>query len=104
MSQEKKGFRDFAGQVMGGNIAGAASVLEELLGLDHPAATRAAEFFTHGMSKAGNAFLGTAMGLRGAVEAGDHGEIRRILGACFGLEGEPLERAAALTRSDAGRY
>ena len=77
-------FRDFAGAIMGGNIAGAAGVLETLLGLPNDQATRASEHFRTRMSDP--AFMPKAMGLRAAVTSGTDAEIDALLADCFGLD------------------
>jgi hypothetical protein len=77
-------FRDFAGNVMRGDAAAAASVLESLLGLAPGPALAATEHFRGRMSDP--AFMPKAMGLRNAVTSGTDGEIAALLGDCFGLD------------------
>ena len=90
-------FRDFAGAVMEGNSNRAAEVLQQLLGLDAPAATAAASHFQKSM--AGDpAFMGKAMGLRAAVTGGSDQDIGALLGDCFGLTGASKEAAVAALR------
>lgn len=91
-------FRDFAGAVMRKDTAAAARVLEELLRLDAASATAAATHFDGQMAQAGPAFMMKAMGLRTAVTSGTDGEMRALLGECFGLEGEPATRAVEALR------
>ncbi len=90
-------FRDFAGAVMGGDTARAAEVLEQLLGLERPAAVQAAAHFQAAMS-ADPAFMGKAMGLRTAVTGGSDDDIAALLGDCFGLSGAALPSAVAMLR------
>jgi hypothetical protein len=85
-------FRDFAGAVMKGDAAAAASVLEELLGLPNAQATAATAHFRARM--ADPVFMPKAMGLRTAVTSGSDDEIGALLGDCFGLDG--ADRATAL--------
>ena len=79
-------FRDFAGAIMQGNVPGAASVLETLLGLDSASATAGAQHFHAQSQSAGPAFMGKAMGLRTAVASGDEAAISALLRDCFGLD------------------
>ncbi len=88
-------FRDFAAAVMKNDPDGAARVLRALLALDDAEAAAATAHFQRAMASGGPAFMGQAMGLRGAVASGDAVEIRRLLIACFGLEEPALARAAA---------
>src|SRR4051794_4833501 len=90
-------FRDFAGAIMGGNTERAAEVLEELLGLDKPAATGAAAHFLKSMA-ADPAFMGKAMGLRAAVTGGTDQDVGALLGDCFGLQGDAVAPAVAALR------
>ena len=62
---------------MGGNKAGAAEVLEQLLGLDGPSALAAATHFQQSMT-ADPAFMSKAMGLRAAVTGGSDQEIAAL--------------------------
>lgn len=77
-------FRDFAGNLMRGDAAAAAKVLEELLGLSAEQATAATQHFAARMKEP--AFLPKAMGLRGAVQGGSDVEIAELLGDCFALD------------------
>ncbi len=77
-------FRDFAGNIMRGDAAAAASVLETLLGLPAAQASAATEHFRSRM--ADPSFMPKAMGLRNAVTSGSDGEIAALLGDCFGLD------------------
>jgi hypothetical protein len=90
-------FRDFAGAIMGGDVARAAEVLEQLLGLDDAAATAAATHFQSSMS-ADPAFISKAMGLRTAVTGGTDQEIGALLGDCFGLRDTAVASAVATLR------
>lgn len=92
-------FRDFAGAVMQGNAAAAASVLETLLALSPDAATKATEHFRSRMSDP--VFMPKAMGLRTAVTSGTDAQISELLADCFGLD--DAERASAITALR-GRY
>ncbi|HSD91356.1 MAG TPA: hypothetical protein VLB44_27720 [Kofleriaceae bacterium] len=86
-------FRDFAGAVMQGNAAAAASVLETLLALSPDAAMKATEHFRGRMSDP--AFMPKAMGLRTAVTSGTDAQIGDLLVDCFGLD--DTARASAIT-------
>ena len=88
-------FRDFAGAVMQGNVDGASTVLEQLLGLAAPEARAAAEHFHAQATTQGPAFMGKAMGLRGALAGGSDAEIRALVRDCFGLADAPLATAVA---------
>jgi hypothetical protein len=90
-------FRDFAGAIMGGNTAGAAEVLQQLLGLDAASATAAATHFQQSMT-ADPAFMSKAMGLRNAVTGGSDQDIAGLLGDCFGLSGAAVDSAVAALR------
>jgi hypothetical protein len=90
-------FRDFAGAVMEGNSKRAGEVLEQLLGLDATAAAAAASHFQNRMA-ADPAFMGKAMGLRGAVTGGTDQEIGKLLEDCFALEGATTETAVRALR------
>ena len=79
-------FRDFAGAIMRGDTAGAATVLETLLALSPDAARAAAEHFRSRMTGGDPAFMQKAMGLRTAVTAGSDAEIATLLEDCFGLD------------------
>lgn len=87
-------FRDFAGAIMGGDTAGAASVLTTLLGLDDAAANAATAHFQSLMSADPN-FVMKAMGLRTAVTSGSDEEIATLLTECFGLRDARLQNAVA---------
>jgi hypothetical protein len=91
---EEVTFRDFAGALMGGDAAGAATVLETLLGLDRTTAENAAAHFRDQMTE-NPAFLQRAMGMRQVVEVRDEGELTALLVECFGLSDEAAEKSAA---------
>jgi|SRR6185295_19867361 len=76
-------FRDFAGAIMRGDAAAAATVLETLLALPVEPARAATEHFRGRM--ADPAFMPKAMGLRTAVTTGSDAEIAALLADCFGL-------------------
>jgi hypothetical protein len=88
-------FRDFAAAIMKGDVGGASSVLERLLGLDLAGASGAAAHFQAQAAAQGPAFMAKAMGLRSAVAGGSAAEIGALLGDCFGLTGQPLATAVA---------
>ena len=90
-------FRDFAGAIMGGDIARAAEVLETLLGVDSAAATAAATHFQTSMT-ADPVFMSKAMGLRAAVTGGSDQDIAALLGDCFGLGAAVVPSAVATLR------
>ena len=71
-------FRDFAGAVMQGDAAKAATVLQELLALSPDAAMAATAHFRGRM--ADPAFMPKAMGLRTAVQTGSDDDIAARLG------------------------
>lgn len=77
-------FRDFAGAIMRGDVPGAATVLETLLGVGAEPARAGAEHFRSRMSEP--AFMPKAMGLRTALASGSDDEIRGLLADCFGLD------------------
>lgn len=91
-------FRDFAGAVMGNDLARAAEVLKALLALDDDHAKAAAAHFHAQMTTAGPSFMGKAMGLRTAVTGGSGEEVSALLDECFGLTGESLPRAVTELR------
>lgn len=94
-------FRDFAGAIMQGNVDAAGGVLQQLLGLPDDGARAAAAHF-HAQSTAhGPAFMGKAMGLRGALTSGSDSELGDLLGDCFGLSGAPLATAIATLKKPA---
>ncbi len=88
-------FRDFAAQIMKGDVPAAATVLETLLGLDPAAAATAAQYFQAQAVAAGPAFMGKAMGLRTAVASGSEPEVAGVLRECFGLAEPQLASATA---------
>src|SRR3712207_1814660 len=90
-------FRDFAGAVMQGDAARAASVLQDLLGLSQPHAISATEHFKGRMTDP--AFMPKAMSLRTAVQSGSDEEIAALLGDCFGLDGPARASAVAALRT-----
>jgi len=90
-------FRDFAGAIMRGDAAAAATVLETLLALSTARAHTATEHFRTRM--ADPAFMPKAMGLRTAVTTGSDAEISALLGDCFGLEGDACTQAVAALRT-----
>lgn len=91
-------FRDFAGNIMRGDAAAAATVLETLLGLPAEQAQHATEHFRSRMAEP--SFMPKAMGLRTAVTSGGDAEIRALLGDCFGLDeaGQATGLAALRTK------
>ncbi len=89
-------FRDFAGAVMQGNLAAAASVLETLLELSPERAREATEHFRARMPDP--AFMPKAMSLRTAVTTGSDAQIGDLLGDCFGLDGAARTTALAAIR------
>ena len=90
-------FRDFAGAVMTGDAARAATVLQELLALSPDQATAATAHFRGRMSDP--AFMPKAMGLRTAVQSGSDDDISALLGDCFGLDGAAKTDALAALRT-----
>lgn len=90
-------FRDFAGAIMGGDPARAASVLQELLGLAPDAAASATAHFASRTKDP--AFMMKAMGLRAAVQGGTDDEIRGLLADCFGLAGDTQASAVTALRT-----
>jgi hypothetical protein len=90
-------FRDFAGAVMTGDTARAATVLQELMALSPDQATAATAHFRGRMSDP--AFMPKAMGLRTAVQSGSDDEISGLLGDCFGLDGAAKSGALAALRT-----
>jgi hypothetical protein len=90
-------FRDFAGAIMSGNVAAAATVLETLLALPPEPACAAAEHFRGRM--ADPAFMPKAMGLRTAVTTGSDAEISALLADCFGLDDAACTGALAALRT-----
>jgi hypothetical protein len=92
-------FRDFAAAIMKGDVDAAGAVLQQLLGLDAAQASAAARHFQAQATSQGPAFMGKAMGLRGAVAGGSEAEIGALLRDCFDLADAPLATAiATLTR------
>lgn len=91
---EQVTFRDFAGALMGGDTANAASVLETLLGVDRATAERATAYFGEQMT-ASPAFVQKAMGMRQVVENRDEAALATLLVECFGLATETAASAAA---------
>lgn len=89
-------FRDFAGKLMQGDRPGATAMLEQLLGLATPDATKATDHFAEQMKEP--AFMMKAMGLRTAVTSGSDDEIGAILGECFGLDDAQRHAAVAAVR------
>ncbi len=83
---------------MSGDLAGAATVLEVLLGLD---ATRARDATAHFQSQMGADpnFVMKAMGLRTAVTSGSDAEIAALLGDCFGLSGDASQQGLATLKT-----
>jgi len=90
-------FRDFAGAVMQGDAARAATVLQELLALSPDAAASATAHFRGRMSDP--AFMPKAMGLRTAVQSGSDEDISTLLGECFALDGDARAAAVAALRT-----
>jgi hypothetical protein len=97
MSEPELTFRDFAGNLMRGDAAAAATVLEALLGLPAEPASAATEHFRSRMAEP--AFLPKAMGLRTAVTSGSDAEIRALLGDCFGLDEAGQQTGLAALRA-----
>lgn len=91
-------FRDFAAAIMKGDVPAAAAVLETLLALDAAAAGAAAQHFQAQSAAQGPAFMGKAMGLRGAVASGAESEIAPLLRDCFGLADAALATATQALR------
>ncbi len=89
-------FRDFVGALMQGNKSGAATTLEQLLGLSNDEAARATEHFAGQMTNP--AFMPKAMSLRTAVTSGSDDEIGTILVECFGLDDGQRTSAVATLR------
>jgi hypothetical protein len=79
-------FRDFAGAIMQGDQARAASVLQDILALSPDLAVSSSAHFAANMKDP--SFMPKAMSLRTAVTAGSDDEIKALLGDCFGLEGD----------------
>jgi hypothetical protein len=90
-------FREFAGALMQGNRAGAASMLEQLLGLPPEEAVKATDFF--GERTKDPVFLTKAMGLRNAVQTGTDEDIANVLAECFGLDQAQRAHAVAVVRN-----
>lgn len=90
-------FRDFAGAVMQGDAAKAATVLQELLALSPDAATAATEHFRGRMAEP--AFMPKAMGLRTAVQTGSDEDIAALLGDCFALDAPAQAASVAALRT-----
>lgn len=90
-------FRDFAGAVMQGDFARAASVLSELLALSPEGAAAATAHFKGRM--ADPAFMPKAMGLRTAVQSGSDDDVGALLGDCFALDGDARASAVAALRT-----
>jgi hypothetical protein len=88
-------FRDFAGAIMKGDVDGAGTVLQQLLGLGAVEARAAAQHFHTQSTSLGPAFMGKAMGLRTAMASGSEAEISALLRDCFGLADAPLATAVA---------
>jgi hypothetical protein len=88
-------FRDFAGAIMSGNLEAAGATLQQLLGLDEAQARGAAQHFHEQSRLQGPAFMGKAMGLRGALASGSETELAALLRDCFGLGDAPLATAVA---------
>ncbi|MBA3540328.1 MAG: hypothetical protein H0T79_12000 [Deltaproteobacteria bacterium] len=91
-------FRDFAGAIMRGDAATAASVLATLLALEPDAAAAATEHFRARMTGNDPAFMQKAMGLRTAVTSGSDAEIAALLEDCFGLDAAARPGALAALR------
>jgi len=90
-------FRDFAGTLLQGKQAEAATMLEQLLGLGSDDANKATAFFLQRTSE-GPPFLAKAMGLRTAVESGSDDDIGNVLVECFGLGDAQRATAIAAVR------
>jgi hypothetical protein len=89
-------FRDFAGALMQGDRPGATTMLEQLLGLATPDATKATDYFGDRLKDP--TFMVKAMGLRTAVTSGSDADISNILGECFGLDEAQRPAAVAAVR------
>jgi hypothetical protein len=89
-------FRDFAGALMQGDRPCATTMLEQLLGLATPDASRATDYFGDRLKDP--AFMVKAMGLRNAVASGSDEDIASILGECFGLTEAQRPAAVAAVR------
>ena len=90
-------FRDFAGALMSGDRARAASVLATLLALPPDDAAAATAHFADRMKDP--AFMPKAMGLRTAVTTGSDDDIGAFLADCFGLDDAQRPAALAALRS-----
>jgi hypothetical protein len=92
-------FRDFAGAVMGNDLARASEVLQLLLGLESEPATAATAHFREQMASGGPAFMAKSMGLRTAVTSGTDAEIAALLGECFALAPPAVDAAVVKLRA-----
>jgi len=90
-------FRDFAGAIMRGDDAGAATTLTTLLGISDDQARTSTAHFRSKMTDP--SFMPKAMGLRTAVTSGSDAEITALLGECFALDGEVATTALASLRT-----
>lgn len=90
-------FRDFASQLFGGDLDGAARTLEALLALSPDVARAAAEHFRGKMTDP--SFMPKAMSLRTAVAGSDDAAIGSLLGECFGLDEATVKSATQALRA-----
>jgi hypothetical protein len=86
-------FRDFAGALMGGDEAQAATHLAALLGVDDPTARAGTAHFKAQMSS-NPAFMQKAMAMREVVQGRDRERLVTLLGECFALPAETAQAAA----------
>jgi hypothetical protein len=91
-------FRGYVMALTQGQIDGAVTMLETLLGLTNDQAFMATDFFQHQLGDP--TFLPKAMGLRQAIATGTDAEIGDILTACFGVQGELRTNAVATVRKN----
>ncbi|MEZ4361088.1 MAG: hypothetical protein R3B48_12965 [Kofleriaceae bacterium] len=93
-------FRDFAAAIMRSDEAGAATVLETLLGLPADAARAATVHFRAQMPDP--AFMPKAMGLRTAITSGTDADVSSLLADCFALDDAQQRTALATLRARYG--
>jgi hypothetical protein len=86
-------FRDFAGALMGKDHDQAALHLQALLGVDAETAKNGTQFFVAQM-QASPEFMMKAMGMRTVVESKDRAGLVTLLGECFDLDAETVEKSA----------
>jgi uncharacterized MAPEG superfamily protein len=90
-------FRDFAGAIMRGDDAGAATTLATLLALTGDQARASTAHFRARTTDP--AFMAKAMSLRTAVTSGTDAEITALLHDCFALDGDAATSALATLRA-----